>query len=153
MSGGARQGEVTHVVVATQGGVKLVPAKGRRGGPTTVQVEPDDVLREQVGGFTNFLREYAVVGLAIGFVVGQQANLAIKQLVDSFISPWLQLIFGTDFDSRATFTIHHGSERIPVAWGAFVYAFIEFVFVAVSIYLIVKLLRLDKLKASKKKKG
>ncbi|HSX15641.1 MAG TPA: MscL family protein [Candidatus Saccharimonadales bacterium] len=151
MSGGEKETAVTHVVVATQGGVKLVPAKHHHGSPNLL-LEPDDLLREQASGFANFLREYAVVGLAIGFVVGQQANMAIKQLVDSFISPWLQLIFGTDFNERATFTIHRGSERIPVAWGAFVYAFIEFVFVAISIYLVVKLLRLDRLKKDKSKK-
>jgi len=116
---------------------------------TRVVHDPDDVLREQANGFTNFLREYAVVGLAIGFILGQQANAVVKQFVTSFIQPWLQLAFGANLGTR-TFTIHHGSAPIAVAWGAFVYIFIEFVFVAVIIYVIFRLLRLDKLKELKK---
>ena len=41
---------------------------------TTILDEPDEVVRRQVGGFVTFLREKAVVGVAVGFIVGQQAQ-------------------------------------------------------------------------------
>jgi large conductance mechanosensitive channel len=137
-------------VVATRNGVKIVERGNHRKG-VTVLLEPDELVREQVGGFTNFLREYAVVGLAVGFIVGQQANAVMKQLVTSFIDPWLQVLFGPGLNTRTAF-VHHGETPIEVPWGAFVYSFIEFLLVAVTIYLIVKLFRLDKLKKQKEKK-
>ena len=133
-------------MVATKDGLKVVPVKGKH--RVRVLEDPDDVLRQQVGGFTNFLREYAVVGLAIGFIVGQQANVVVKQLVTSFIEPWLQVLFGTGIGKRV-WIVHHGTDEIKVAWGQFVYVFIEFLFVAITIYAVVKLLKLDKLKKQK----
>jgi hypothetical protein len=38
----------------------------------TILDEPDEVVKRQVGGFVHFMREKAVVGLAVGFIVGQQ---------------------------------------------------------------------------------
>ncbi len=140
----------THHVVATGTGFKLVPIKSKHAAPVKVLLEPDDVLREQMGGFASFLRDYAVVGLAIGFVLGQQANSVVSQLVGSFINPWLQFVFGPNLASR-TVTIHRGGTPIPFAWGAFVYGLIEFIFVAITIYAVVKLLRLDKLNKRRKR--
>ncbi len=116
---------------------------------TRVVHEPDDVLREQASGFTDFLREYAVVGLAIGFILGQQANTVVKQFVASFIQPWLQLLFGASLDTQK-FTIHQGATKIDVAWGAFVYILIEFVIVAIIVYVVFRLLKLEKLKQPRK---
>ena len=139
-----------HVAVATRDGLKITKAKPKH--HSRVLEEPDDVLKEQVGGFTNFLREYAVVGLAVGFILGQQANAVAKQLATSFIQPWLQVLFGKDF-SDWTYVAHHGTQKIDVAWGQFVYTFIEFLFVAITIYVVVRLLRLDKLKKLKEGEG
>lgn len=133
------------------GTVRVTQPKGKRHHGVTVLLDSDEIVREQVGGFTNFLREYAVVGLAVGFIVGQQANAVVKQLVVSFIDPWLQVLFGANLNTR-TAVVHHGQTPITIAWGAFVYIFIEFLFVAVTIYVVVKLLRLDKLKKQKEDK-
>lgn len=53
----------------------------------TILDEPDEAVKRQVDGFVTFLREKAVVGLAVGFIIGQQAQGLIKQLVDSFSKP------------------------------------------------------------------
>lgn len=135
----------SHVVVATGQGIRLVADKGKNKTPVKVFIEPDDVLHEQVSGFTNFLKEYAVVGLAIGFIIGQQANAVVKQFVASFVEPLLQFAFGGTL-SKQVILVHHNHKAIPIAWGAFVYLFIEFLFVAVAIYVVIKLLRLDRLK-------
>jgi len=138
-------------VVATREGVQVVRRPEHRRKGVTVLLDSDDILREQVGGFTNFIREYAVVGLAVGFIVGQQANAVMKQLVTSFVDPWLHVVFGPDLATR-TLTLHHAGEPVAMPWGAFIYSFIEFFFVAIIIYLVVKMLRLDKLKKPKEKK-
>lgn len=111
--------------------------------------DPDDVLREQTNRFTDFLREYAVVGLAIGFILGQEANAVVRQFVASFVHPWLQIILGGNIATYKA-TVHRGEVPVDVPWGAFVYVFIEFLFVAVIIYIVFRMLRLDKLKERKK---
>lgn len=138
----------TKVAESENGDIKVVQPKGNKHHGVTVLLDSDDIVREQVGGFANFLREYAVVGLAIGFIVGQQANVVAKQLVVSFIQPWVQVLFGKDWSSRS-FTLHHGTEKVIFPWGAFVYGLIEFFFIVAVIYVLVKVFRLDKLKKKK----
>jgi large conductance mechanosensitive channel len=145
MTAKPKQTSVKADVIATREGVQVVQRTTHRRKGVTVLLDSDDILREQVGGFANFIREYAVVGLAVGFIVGQQANSVMKQLVTSFVDPWLRVLFGPALATR-TAVLHHGRDPVQMPWGAFLYAIIEFFFVAVAIYLVVKLLRLDKLK-------
>ena len=113
---------------------------------TVLLDDPESAVRQQVGGFVNFLREKAVVGLAVGFIVGQQAQAVVKQLVDSFINPILSLIVGSRLQEHF---IRLGGEK--VTWGKFVYVLINFLFVLLAIYVIVKLLKLDRLDLPKEK--
>lgn len=110
----------------------------------TILEDPDDLVRLQLGGFITFLREHAVVGVAIGFIVGLQAQTLIRQLVDSFITPFLTLLVGHDLQNRS-FAVGSGADRVTFPWGAFVYALVDFLVVLLFIYLVVKLFRLDKL--------
>lgn len=95
-------------------------------------------------GFIDFIREHAIVGLAIGFVIGTQVQSLVKQLVASFIDPLFQLFLGASLSSRH-FNISYGGRTTPFPWGAFVYALLDFLFVIAAIYIIVKMLKLDKL--------
>jgi len=141
----------TKIIETPTGDVHVTQPKGKQRHGVTILLEPDELVREQVGGFANFLREYAVVGLAIGFVVGQQANAVMKQLVDSFVKPWVAVLFGDDLNKRVA-VLHHGTAPVPLPWGAFIYSFIDFFFVVVAIYVVIKLFRLDKLKKRTKKR-
>jgi len=114
--------------------------------PQTVEVlleDPDRLVRHQVGGFIDFIREHAVVGVAIGFIVGLQAQTLIKQLVTSFVTPLLNLIVGSGLQKKEW--VIDGKSSLAFAWGALVYSLIDFLFVLLFIYLIVKLFKLDKL--------
>ncbi|MBL8121626.1 MscL family protein [Candidatus Saccharibacteria bacterium] len=116
--------------------------------------EPDDVVRKQVDGFIHFIREKAVVGLAIGFIIGQQAQGFIKQLVDSFLTPVINALVGSNLQERK-FALVPGSAETNILWGKFVYIAINFLLVLFAIYVIIKLFKLDKLdlpKEAKKKK-
>ncbi|HVV66454.1 MAG TPA: MscL family protein [Candidatus Saccharimonadales bacterium] len=103
-----------------------------------------------VGGFTEFLREYTVVTLAIGFVIAAQVQGLVKQLVADFINPLSQLLFATELSQR-TFTLHFHTHYANFAWGDLVYGLIEFLFVLVIIYVIIKVFRLEKLNKPKHK--
>lgn len=99
-------------------------------------------------GFVGFLRERAVVGLAIGFVVATQMQTLIKQLISSFLDPMTKLLFSQKL-SEKTATLHYHGRSADFGWGQFIYAFIYFLFVLFAVYLIVKFFQLDKLDKKK----
>lgn len=137
----AAKQKVKHVAVTTQNKAKVLLD------------EPDEIVLKRLEGFVYFLREKAVVGLAVGFIIGQQAQGLIKQLVDSFITPFLNVLVGSNLAERK-FTIVPGDNSTLVTWGKFVYVAINFIFVILAIYIIIKIFKLDKLdlpKSSKKK--
>ena len=109
-----------------------------------VLLAPDELMREHVGGFVNFIREHAVVGLAIGFVIGTQVQTVVKQLIASFIDPLTKLFIGNTL-SEAAVTVHWRGRDAAFGWGAFVYALIDFLVIIGVIYIVVKVLKLDKL--------
>jgi large-conductance mechanosensitive channel len=119
-----------------------------------VLLDPDDIVRHQAAGFVGFLQEYAVVGLALGFIVGQQANGVVKQFVASFVNPMFEVWFGQDLSTR-TATLHHGHKAILVPWGEFVFVLLEFFFVLFLMYVLIKSLGLSRFtkQAAKKAKG
>ncbi len=109
-----------------------------------------DILSEPVGGFVTFLREHAIVGLAVGFVVGSQVQGIVKQATDSFINPLFQLLFsGNKSLTSRTFTLHFASRHANFAWGAFAYDMIDFIFVLAAIYIVIRIFSLDKLDKKK----
>lgn len=103
---------------------------------------------ETVGGFFEFLREHAVVALALGFVVATQIQALARQLIASFIDPAFKLLGGQALSQR-TFTLHFHDRAANFGWGSFVYSLMDVMFVLVTIYLIVKIFKLDKLVPAK----
>ncbi len=111
----------------------------------TVLLDTDDVVREQVGGFVTFLREHAIVGLAVGFIAGAQAQAVVKQLVTSFIDPSIQLFFGGAKLSDRSLTLHLFNNQAKFGWGAMMYAVINLIIVLATVYALIKIFKLDKL--------
>lgn len=102
-----------------------------------------------LNGFVSFIRENAVVGLAVGFVIGAQVQSVVKQLIASFVDPSFTLLFGQALSQR-TAVFHFNGHTADFAWGSFAYVLIDFLFVLLAIYLIIKILKLDKLDKPKK---
>jgi large-conductance mechanosensitive channel len=113
------------------------PPKAKRVSSATSDIRP-------VGNFVDFLREHAVVGLIIGFVIGGQVQTIVKQLIQSFIDPLTQLLFGTALSQR-TFTLHFRERYANFSWGAMAYTLIIFIFVVITMYMSIRFLQLDKL--------
>lgn len=111
-----------------------------------VRVAPPRFVHEPVNGFIAFLREQAVVGLAIGLVIGTQAKEIVNALTTSFINPIVGLITpGNGNLAGKQFIVHHGKKIAVFGWGAFVISLINFIIVAGVVYFVIKGLRLDKL--------
>jgi large conductance mechanosensitive channel protein len=105
-----------------------------------------EVATRPAAGFIEFLRERAVVGLAVAFVLGTQVQTVVKQLISSFVNPLFQLLFsGNKALSNRTFTLHFDGRHADFGWGALAYTLIDFIFVAFAIYAVIRLFQLDKL--------
>lgn len=113
-----------------------------------VGIQPKKRIKKPkvVSGFTEFLREQSVVGLAIGLVIGAQVKALADQMIASFINPLLGLLLpGTGALDKKVFILHIGEKSAPFAWGSFVAVFLSFTTTAAVIYFVFKLLKLDKL--------
>jgi len=97
-----------------------------------------------VSGFADFLREHTVITLAVGFAIATQAQALIKQLIASFLDPLYGLLFSQKLSHKA-FVLHFHDRSQSFAWGAFINTFVDFLFVLLAIYLIIRFLQLDRL--------
>jgi large conductance mechanosensitive channel len=101
-------------------------------------------------GFTDFVREQGVVGLAIGFVLGAQVKTLVDQLVASFINPILGLVLpGKGNLTDKSFSLTWFDKTAQFTWGAFIFQLISFMIVALVVYFIVRRLKLDRLDKKK----
>jgi large conductance mechanosensitive channel len=94
-------------------------------------VEPKKSFMQE---FMDFLNKYGVIGLAIAFVMGAAISKLVTALVTDLIMPIIgALIPGGDW-RKATLDI--GNIKFMV--GDFVGALIDFIIIAIVIFLIVK---------------
>jgi large conductance mechanosensitive channel len=91
--------------------------------------------------FKEFLKEYKIVGLTIGFIMGIVSTALVKSLVDNIIMPLTSPIVPTGSWQNATINIW----KFSIKLGAFVGELINFLIIAFVIFLIVKfIIRTDK---------
>ncbi|MCK9580790.1 MAG: MscL family protein [Methanoregula sp.] len=89
--------------------------------------------------FTEFLKKYQVIGLAVAFIIGAAATKLVTATVNDIIMPVIAVIVpGGDW--RAS-VLDIGPVRLLV--GDFVGNIIDFVIVALVIFLIVKFIMQD----------
>lgn len=110
----------------------------------------NEVVAKQFSGFTNFLRDQSVVGIAIGLVLGTQVKQVVDQMVSGFINPFLGLILpGNGALSDKVFNVHLFGKVATFGWGALANTLLNFVAVATLVYVIFRTLQLDKLAKKK----
>ncbi len=119
-------------------------------------IQEEKRLKKQARGFTDFIREQGVVGLAVGLAIGTASTLFVKSIVDGMITPvvgWL-LPGGTDLNNMyyCLDTGANGECINRLNYGAVISSFISFIAVAAVIYFVVKGLKLDKLDKKKETK-
>ena len=82
-----------------------------------------------------------MVGLAIGFIIGAATGAVVASLVSNLINPLIAMIFGKPDLSSLTFTINHAVFH----YGAFINALIDFMVILAVVYVLFKVLGLEKL--------
>ena len=94
-------------------------------------------------GFMTFIKEQNVVGLAVGIVLGTAAGTVVNSLVNNIIMPPIGLLLGSTEGLRG-WTIPLGDTGAVIGIGAFLNDLINFLILALAIYIVIKCLKLDK---------
>lgn len=103
--------------------------------------------RAQALGFMDFIRSQGVVGLAVGLVLGGAISVMVKSLIDNVFMPPLGLLLGSANGLKGlVLNIGNTSigEPVVLKYGIFLNDLINFIVIALVIYLTVKLLRFDR---------
>jgi len=95
--------------------------------------------------FREFIAHGNVIDLAVGVIIGAAFNGIVKSLVDQVIMPPIGLLMGkVDFsklewvlrpEDAATAAI----EKVSIQYGAFINTLIQFLIVAIVVFMLVKL--------------
>lgn len=101
----------------------------------------------QMKAFLDFIRSQGVVGLAVGLVLGGAVSVMVRSLIDNVVMPPLGLLMGSaDGLKGLAWIMGNTSKGQPVVlhYGIFLNDFINFIIIALVIYLIIHLLKADK---------
>ena len=121
----------------------------------TVKVIPKSIMsvgNSQFKAFLDFIRTQGVIGLAVGLVLGGAVSVLVKSLVDNIVMPPLGLILGSAQGIKGlSWTMGKTNAGVPAVlnYGVFLNDFINFIVIALVIYLIVSLLRFDRIDKKK----
>ncbi len=104
-----------------------------------------DIIKNKMSGFSDFIREQGVIGLAVGFILGGAVSKTVTSLVDNIINPLVGALMGKVALQDKIFSVG----AVAIKWGAFVSTIVDFVIIAAVIYFGVKALGLDKIDKKK----
>ena len=92
-----------------------------------------------IRGFRDFIRDYGVLPLAIGVVIGTAVNDFVKTLVDGIVTPFISLISPGSELQTLRFVFHGAVFKI----GAVLNALLSLLIVAFLVYATVKVVLRD----------
>ena len=97
-----------------------------------------------VSEFREFIARGNVVDLAVGVIIGAAFNDIVKSLVDQVIMPPIGLVTGGIDFSRLEWVLKpedpatEAVEKVAIQYGAFLNTLIQFLIVAIAVFLLVK---------------
>ena len=106
----------------------------------------------QLMGFLDFIRTQGVVGLAVGLVLGGSVSVMVKSLVDNVVMPPLGMVMGSAEGLKGlvwTIGKTNSGTATVLHYGIFLNDLVNFVIIAAVVYLIVSLLRFDRIDKKK----
>lgn len=84
--------------------------------------------------FMEFLKEYKIIALAVAFIMGVAATALVKSLVDNIIMPVITPFIPDGAWKTSTFALG----PIVIGWGPFLGEFINFIIIALVVFMIAK---------------
>jgi len=118
-------------------------------------------MKKFINEFKKFALKGSVIDLAIGIMIGTAFNKIVSALVDDILMPPFGLLFGTlDFSSyklvlRQAVTDTNGQVTVPsvtISYGHFIQTTIDFLIIALSIFVAIKFVNKLRDKEQKKEK-
>jgi large conductance mechanosensitive channel len=86
--------------------------------------------------FTEFLKQYGVIGLAIAVIIGMKLNELIKAVVDDLLMPFVGILIPGG--NWRAFRLEFGPLKIGI--GHFLGVSVDFTIVALVVFLIAKII-------------
>ncbi|MBS7346538.1 MAG: MscL family protein [Candidatus Sacchiramonaceae bacterium] len=100
-------------------------------------------LKNGSQGFKNFIKDQGLIGMAVGLVLGTASGTLIKSLIDNMIMPPLGFILGSADGlkglSWSIGTTAAGEEAV-LNYGIFLNDLVNFLVIALTVYIIIKVL-------------
>lgn len=84
--------------------------------------------------YLEFLKEYKIVGLALGVVIGTASTKLVNSLVDHIIMPIVSVFIPQGGWRQAILEIG----PIKLAWGPFLAELLNFLILALAVFIVVK---------------
>lgn len=103
--------------------------------------------KRETKGFMDFIRTQGVLGLAVGLILGSSLSTMVRSLIDDVIMPPLGMLLGSAEGLKGlTVVINHtpSGEPVTIAYGIFLNDFVNFLIIALVVYIIVRLLKINK---------
>jgi large conductance mechanosensitive channel len=117
----------------------------KRSYEVTINVPPLKVPKA-LQGFADFMRGNGVIAIAVGLFIGSSLKSVLDAFTVGIVNPILGVLTGNYNLSSMSVCINHvnGVCKSNLNYGIVISALISFVIAAFLIYLIIRLLRLDK---------
>ena len=131
---------LNQITIKTNGKITILPEMIAKAGSS------------QIKGFVDFIRTQGVVGLAVGLVLGSAVSTLVKSLIDNVVMPPLGLLLGSAEGIKGlsvTMGVTAAGKPAVLNYGIFLNDFINFIIIALVVYLIVHLLRFDRIDKKK----
>lgn len=90
-------------------------------------------MKKFLSEFKTFIQKGSVMDMAVGVIIGAAFKSIVDSLVADIISPFLGIFLKNDFSGLA-FSIND----VPIRYGAFITNIINFLIIALVLFLIIK---------------
>ncbi len=96
-------------------------------------------------GFIKEFKEFAmrgnVVDMAVGIIIGAEFGKIVASLVGDVIMPPIGFLMGgVDFSDMSMVLEAEGKEAVEIRYGAFIQSIINFVIIALAIFVMIKIM-------------
>ena len=95
-------------------------------------------MKKFMNEFKEFISRGNVMDMAVGIIIGSAFTAIVTSLVDDIIMPIISLIFGGISFDQWNIVMGSGEEAPILALGTFIAAIINFILIALVIFLLIK---------------
>ena len=95
-------------------------------------------MKSFIKEFKEFISKGSVMDMAVGIIIGGAFTAIVTSLVNDVVMPLLSLITGGFDFTQLSIPLGEGEEAAALNYGAFISAIINFLLIALVIFLIIK---------------